>query len=130
MPSRTSRRSCRRPAKPAIGLPDNRKATACNGGQSETHKAAGLTADSTVLDTLSGGFMAGYLSGVLAGIDLGREQREAELDDLHHRAYTTVQSMARQPTWEEAQRARIRHQKEAAKSYRPAGQPWPLEVAS
>ena len=85
----------------------------------------------TVLDDLGGeGFMAGYLSGVLAGIDLGREQMEAELDELHRRAYNMVQSMARQPTWEEAQQARRRHQDEAAKSYRRPGQPWPLEVAS
>ena len=85
----------------------------------------------TVLDDLGGeGFMAGYLSGVLAGIDLGREQMEAELDELHRRAYNMVQSMARQPTWEEAQQARRLHQAEAAKSYRRPGQPWPLELAS
>jgi hypothetical protein len=75
-------------------------------------------------------FLSGYLSGVLAGIDIGREQREAELEEIHRRAYNMVQSMARQPTWEEAQRARLRHQEEAAKSYRRPGQPWPLEVAS
>jgi hypothetical protein len=74
--------------------------------------------------------LSGYLSGVLAGIDLGRERMEAELDELHRRAYKMVQSMARQPTWEEAQQARRRHQDEAAKSYRRPGQPWPLEVAS
>ena len=74
--------------------------------------------------------LSGYLSGVLAGIDIGREQREAELEEIHRRAYNMVQSMARQPTWEEAQQARRRHQDEAAKSYRRPGQPWPLEVAS
>jgi len=111
-------------------LPDNRNATAGNGGESETHKVAGLTADSTVLDELSGRFMAGYLSGVLAGIDLGRRQRDAEEAELHRRAYNLVQSMARQPTWQEAQRARLRHQDEAAKHYRRPGQPWPLDVAS
>ena len=74
--------------------------------------------------------LSGYLSGVLAGIDLGREQMEAEQDELHRRAYKMVQSMARESTWEEAQEARRRHQDEAAKSYRRPGQPWPLEVAS
>ena len=75
-------------------------------------------------------FLSGYLSGVLAGIDIGREQREAEMEEIHRRAYNMVQSMARQPTWEEAQQTRRRHQDEAAKHHRAAGQPWPLEVAS
>jgi hypothetical protein len=74
--------------------------------------------------------LSGYLSGVLAGIDIGREQMDNELAAIHRRAYNMVQSMARQPTWEEAQQARRRHQDEAAKSYRRPGQPWPLEVAS
>jgi hypothetical protein len=84
----------------------------------------------TLDDDHHAAFLSGYLSGVLVGIDLGREQMEAELDEIHRRAYNMVQSMARQPTWEEAQEARRRHQDEAAKSYRRPGQPWPLEVAS
>ncbi|HEY5178909.1 MAG TPA: hypothetical protein VIJ07_03900 [Dermatophilaceae bacterium] len=74
--------------------------------------------------------LSGYLSGVLAGIDIGREQMEAELDELHRRAYNIVQSMARQPTWEEAQQARRQHQEKAAEHQRAAGQPWPFEIAS
>jgi len=35
--------------------------------------------------------LSGYLSGVLAGIDIGREQREAELEEIHRRAYNMVQ---------------------------------------
>jgi len=74
--------------------------------------------------------LSGYLSGILAGIEIGREQRKAELEEIHKRAYNMVQSMARQPTWEEAQQARRQHQDKAAKHHRAAGQPWPFEVAS
>jgi hypothetical protein len=74
-------------------------------------------------------FLSGYLSGVLAGIDLGREQMEAEQTELHRRAYNIVQAMAKLSPWDEAQQARRRHQDEAAKQHRAAGQPWPLEVA-
>jgi hypothetical protein len=74
--------------------------------------------------------LSGYLSGVLAGIDLGREQRDAEQAELHRRAWKIVQGMSKLLPWQEAERARRRHQDEAGARNRAAGQPWPLEVAS
>ena len=74
--------------------------------------------------------LSGYLSGVLAGIDLGREQIYAEQAELHRRAWKIVQGMSKLLPWQEAEQARRGRQAEAAKSYRRAGQPWPLEVAS
>ena len=74
--------------------------------------------------------MAGYLSGVLAGIDLGREQMEAEQDELHRRAVAVVHAMAKLPTFEELKESRHRHKEEAGAKNRRPGQPWPLEVAS
>jgi hypothetical protein len=75
-------------------------------------------------------FLSGYLSGVLAGIDLGREQVYSEQEELHRRAWKIVQGMSKLLPWQEAERARRRHQDEAGARNRAAGQPWPLEVAS
>ena len=74
--------------------------------------------------------LSGYLSGVLAGIDIGREQMDAELAAIQHRAFGIVQAMAKLSPWHEAQQARRQHQEKAAEHHRAAGQPWPLEVAS
>ena len=74
--------------------------------------------------------LSGYLSGVLAGIDLGREQMDAELAAIQHRAFGIVQAMAKLPDWHEAQQTRRQHQDKAAEHHRAAGQPWPFEVAS
>jgi len=74
--------------------------------------------------------LSGYLSGVLAGIDRGREQMDAELAAIQHRAFGIVQRMAKLAPWQEAQQTRRQHQEKAAEHHRSAGQPWPLEVAS